>query len=105
MEFCRQAVKSVRNGNALDRGQEEESVKIYDENGKLTGVACNCCGQIIMAEHGVLKEDVISIRKDWGYFSDKDGITHYFDLCEKCYDRMIKNFQIPVKAQDTVELI
>ena len=53
----------------------------------------------------VLKEDFASFRKEWGYFSDKDGITHQFDLCEQCYDRITESFQIPVSVEDTRELL
>lgn len=80
-------------------------MKIYNENGKLTGVACNCCGKIVLQEQGVLKEDFASFGKEWGYFSDKDGITHHFDLCEKCYDQITESFQIPVSSESVKELL
>lgn len=80
-------------------------MKIYNENGTLTGVACNCCGRVALQEQGVLKEDFASFCKEWGYFSDKDGITHQFDLCEQCYDRITESFQIPVSVEDTRELL
>lgn len=80
-------------------------MKIYNENGKLTGVACNCCGRIILQEQGIWKEEVASFHKEWGYFSDKDGIAHRFDLCEKCYDQITGTFQIPVSAEEIKELV
>lgn len=80
-------------------------MKIYNKDGKMTGAACNCCGKILLQEQGVWKEDFASFRKEWGYFSDKDGIVHSFDLCEKCYDRMIESFQIPVDEEEKKELV
>ncbi|MDO5410832.1 MAG: hypothetical protein Q4F21_10315 [Lachnospiraceae bacterium] len=80
-------------------------MKIYNENGKMIGAACNYCGKIILQEQGVLKEDFASFRKEWGYFSDKDGITHTFDLCEACYDQITGAFQIPIHTEETKELL
>ena len=80
-------------------------MKIYNVNGKLTGVACNCCGKIMLQEQGIWKEDFISVCKEWGYFSDKDGMTHQFDLCEQCYDQIARTFQLPVTAEEVKELV
>lgn len=80
-------------------------MKIYDQNGKLTGAACNCCGKIVLQENGVLKEDFASFKKEWGYFSKKDGIVHSFDLCEACYDRLTGDFRIPVAEEKKTELL
>ncbi len=80
-------------------------MKIYDKDGKLTGAACNCCGKIVLLEQGVMKEDFASFKKEWGYFSDKDGTVHSFDLCEKCYDRMTESFLIPVAKEEKNELL
>jgi len=41
----------------------------------------------------------------WGYFSEKDGERHSFDLCEDCYDAMIKNFKIPICIEKRTELM
>ena len=35
----------------------------------------------------------------WGYFSNKDGERHSFDLCESCYDELLKTFLIPVEIE------
>jgi uncharacterized OB-fold protein len=71
------------------RDREGISLKIYNENGKLTGIACNCCGKIVLLEQDILKNDFASFRKEWGYFSGKDGVVHSFELCEECYDRIV----------------
>ena len=53
----------------------------------------------------MLQEGVLSVRQKWGYFSDKDGETHSFDLCEKCYDRLISQFKIPVMIKKETEFM
>ena len=37
------------------------------------------------------------------YFSHKDGVTHSFDLCEACYDKLIGTFAIPVTEKEEFE--
>ena len=41
----------------------------------------------------------------WGYFSEKDGEVHDFDLCESCYDKWIGSFRIPVEVKRENELL
>jgi|MTBAKSStandDraft_1061840.scaffolds.fasta_scaffold88415_2 hypothetical protein len=72
---------------------------------KIVQVYCNCCGKSILVENGMLKEGVFSTSYQWGYFSEKDGTTHRFDLCEDCYDKIISKFIIPVEQEEEVELI
>lgn len=66
---------------------------------------CNICGKELRQEFGIIKEDYLFIRKNWGYFSEKDGQTHEFCLCENCYDKWIQSFKISVEAKDTIEMI
>ena len=80
-------------------------MKIYNEHGKLTGLACNSCGRVILMEREIWKEDFISIQKEWGYFSQKDGIRQTFDLCEKCCDKLLEGFQIPAETEEMTELV
>ncbi len=56
-------------------------------------IVCNKCGREIE------NEDVLSVEKRWGYFSNKDNEVHKFDLCEKCYDEFISTFQIKVEVE------
>ena len=63
------------------------------------------CGREIRMEKDMLQEGVLSVRQKWGYFSDKDGETHSFDLCEKCYDRLISQFKIPVMIKKETEFM
>ena len=35
----------------------------------------------------------------------KDGLEHSFDLCEECYDKLIKGFAVPVNEEEITELL
>ncbi len=65
---------------------------------------CNGCGRTLSME-GANREDVLIVEKEWGYFSRKDGELHRFCLCEDCYDRIKKNFAIPVKKSRVLEYL
>lgn len=64
---------------------------------EVSKIICNKCGKEIFVKNGMATEEVLSVEKRWGYFSNKDNEVHEFDLCEECYDQMIKSFVIPVK--------
>lgn len=66
---------------------------------------CNMCGKEIKMEAGVTKEDVVTVEKAWGYFSEKDGEYHSFELCEGCYDRLTSQFRIPLTIRKQAELL
>lgn len=71
---------------------------------------CNGCGKNINTGSDndkdiIYLEDFVKIRKEWGYFSKKDGETHELILCEECYDRLCKNLTIPVNVKETAELL
>ncbi len=55
---------------------------VIENDKKVQKVLCNCCGKEIAIQQG--------------YFSEKDGRQDNFDLCENCYDNMVKHFVIPV---------
>lgn len=61
-----------------------------------TSICCNACGRKLDVQQGVLREDALIVKKNWGYFSRKDLEVHEFVLCEACYDEMIAGFQKPV---------
>ena len=67
------------------------------ETKEVSKIICNKCGKEIFVKNGMATEEVLSVEKRWGYFSNKDNEVHEFDLCEECYDQMIKSFVIPVK--------
>ena len=72
---------------------------------KLEKVICNQCGRELQVKDGVLQEGVFSASVLWGFFSEKDGEKHTFDLCESCYGKLIKGFQIPVEVEEQTELL
>lgn len=74
--------------------------KIESEEQVVDAVYCNKCGKNIVIENSIIKEGVFQGVTTWGYFSDKDGEKHEFDICEKCYDAFVRSFVVPLKVQD-----
>lgn len=66
---------------------------------EISKIICNKCGKEIEVVNGFAKEEVLTVEKLWGYFSDKDNELHRFDLCEDCYDKLITSFQIPIDRE------
>ena len=64
---------------------------------KIEKIICNKCGKEILVRGGVPQEDVLEVRKRWGYHSRKDNQVDCFDLCEDCYDELIRSFRIKMK--------
>ena len=62
-------------------------------------IYCNRCGREIAVRNGTAAEEVLHVEHQWGYDSAKDGERHCFDLCEKCYDELLKTFQIPAEKK------
>ena len=69
------------------------------EQKEITKIVCNLCKKEIKVKNGISEEDVLSVEKRWGYFSNKDNEVHRFDLCEECYDKLIASFEIPVERE------
>ncbi|MGN1180564.1 MAG: hypothetical protein ACI4SD_05050 [Suilimivivens sp.] len=82
-------------------------MRIYlDENRKeLAAVICNKCKKELKVENGIVKEGCYCGNSRFGYFSNKDGMEYYFDLCEECYDKMIAGLAIPVEIREAKELL
>lgn len=72
---------------------------------KVCEVYCNSCGRKIETTDNKNREDYLSIEKEWGYFSKKDGLIHNFTLCESCYDKWTEQFCIPVSVEEKTELL
>ena len=79
-------------------------MRVYEDN-RLLEVHCNKCGKQLVVENEIIKEGNFSVDYLWNYFSEKDGRQHKFDLCEKCYDKMVQEFVYPVDDQDYKELL
>lgn len=65
---------------------------------------CNGCGRPLHMENGILREDVFEGKKQWGYFSERDGEMHSFLLCEECYNDMIQKFAVAPVVTEATEL-
>ena len=65
---------------------------------------CNYCGRKLRLDRSP-REDVFVGRKEWGYFSKKDGQIHTFFVCESCYDKWTEQFRLPVKVEEQTELL
>ncbi len=78
----------------------------YMDEGKtrLGKVRCNQCGRGLRLESGMIKEGCFHGETVFGYFSRRDGIRHSFDLCEDCYDALIRGFAVPVEETEEKEL-
>lgn len=72
---------------------------------KNKNVICNKCGRELAGSPELLKEGVCSVEVNWGYFSRKDGENHQFNLCEDCYDELVKSFRIPIRIRERTELV
>lgn len=74
-------------------------------DGTMKKIYCNSCGKEIKMMNLIPVEDYIYVRKNWGYFSEVDGRTQEFVLCESCVKDMEEGFTIPSKWCDTTELL
>ncbi len=68
-------------------------------------IYCNRCKKQIKSRSGIAQEGLFHAETDWGYFSEKDGERHSFDLCEDCYDEITEAFAIPVERVRLTELL
>lgn len=49
------------------------------------------------------KEDYLLIRKEWGYFSRKDGKRYTIRMCEECFDRFVDDCVVSPEIDDVTE--
>ena len=68
-------------------------------------IYCNLCGRKIKQQKDNPVEDFLSVKKEWGYFSDRDGLIQEFDLCEACYGELIRRFVLPVGETEQKEML
>ena len=87
--------KCFKKTEAMENRMEKKVYEVY----------CNSCGKKIETTDSTKREDYISIKKEWGYFSNKDTEHHEFDLCEACYDRITADFVIPLTVKKEKELL
>lgn len=72
---------------------------------KAKKVFCNKCGQSFCVKKDIIQEGIFEVEYEWGYFSEKDGEIHSFDLCESCYDELVNSFVLPVTKEENQELL
>ena len=77
----------------------------YKCNGEVETVICNCCGKKLAVREGIVREGVLRVDHAWDYFSEKDGEVHHFDICEECYDQLVRTFKIPMDREEVLELL
>lgn len=68
-------------------------------------IFCNKCGKELKQQEDMIREGYFSADVIFGYFSNKDGLRHRWDLCESCYDELTDSFQIPVEENEESELV
>lgn len=68
-------------------------------------IFCNKCGKELKQQEDMIREGYFSADVIFGYFSNKDGLRHRWDLCESCYDELTGSFQIPVEENEESELV
>lgn len=77
--------------------------KIYKKIQK--GTVCHKCGKQLAADQKKDQPGFCLMKAGWGYFSEKDGETHEFTLCEKCYDDYTRQFLVPVFVTEQTEIL
>ena len=77
----------------------------YKCNGEVETVICNCCGKKLAVREGIVREGVLRVDHAWDYFSEKDGEVHHFDICEECYDQLVRTFKIPLDREEVLEVL
>jgi ribosomal-protein-alanine N-acetyltransferase len=74
--------------------------QVTDKKFVVDNIYCNMCGKPIKKMKDMTGDpmfaDYLRVDKTWGYFSNKDCRRDEFHLCEDCYDKLIKQFKIPV---------
>ena len=68
-------------------------------------IYCNKCGNEIKVINDIPHEDYLFVRKEWGYFSKKDGKTQEFTICESCVEKLEREFKIPAEWIETTEML
>ena len=79
-------------------------MRVYKDE-RLTELYCNKCGKQIKIENEVIREVNFSVDYRCVFFSVNDVRRHKFDLCESCYDEIIKSFEYPIEEADYNEFV
>ena len=69
----------------------------------MSEIRCNMCGRKIIFGEKQDNEDYLLIRKEWGYFSRKDGKRYTIRMCEECFDRFVDDCVVSPEIDDVTE--
>lgn len=65
---------------------------------RLDTVVCNMCGEEIGKNEFGYTHEHVTLEKQWGYGSPRDGETHHIDICQQCYEKLLSQMKIPPTA-------
>lgn len=67
----------------------------YEEKPRpvLTDLLCDVCGKSCRTNYADVNFEYATLTAQWGYFSRKDGDNYAMELCEDCFDDVIKYLQ------------
>ncbi len=80
--------------------RQYEVKETINQTNVVNKLVCNKCGKEVHVINGIPEQELCQVDMQWGYFSNKDGEKHSFDLCEECYDELVKSFKIPVQIKE-----
>ena len=75
------------------------------QENEISKVFCNQCGKELTVENGYVMDGSFAVDYGFGYFSNKDGEKHSWDLCDDCYDELVKSFKIPITETAILEFL
>ena len=78
-------------------GKIIETVTVPREITQLKDILCDSCGKSC---HNGYNYAYAKMTAKWPYGSDKDLENHEVYLCEPCYDKVVKTFNIQVRSED-----
>jgi hypothetical protein len=73
----------------------ERFIKQLKEVELLEDVICDRCGKTCLVGGGY---EYAILSANWGYESLKDGEQHRAQICEGCYDAVVKDMKINVQV-------
>ena len=65
---------------------------------------CDCCGKEFARQNDIYMEEFLHIEKEWGYFSQQDGVNLSADVCEKCLMDWIGTFRHEPERKERIVL-
>lgn len=61
--------------------------------------------QLLWKRNRRTKTGLYLYRKEWNYFSAKDGVKSKLRVCESCFDEWTKQFVIPPLMEEVTEIV